>query len=131
MKAILGIICLFMAYTTIRAKKFLLFHEEAVGKKWEELESGMQETILALVHLSGLGFLLVGLLLAVVSLFGYFRGDTLIIIIIPILSILFCALLFKFNYGLNKETKANTPWRGTLIASGAIILGFVSSLASL
>jgi hypothetical protein len=42
---LVGLVCLFMAYTTIRAKKFLPFHEEAIGKKWEELESGMQEAI--------------------------------------------------------------------------------------
>jgi hypothetical protein len=128
---LVGLVCLFMAYATMRAKKFLPFHEEAAGKKWEELESGMQETILALLQLSGLGFLIIGLLLTVISTVGYFHTNRLVLIVIPILAILYCAWLSMLNYRLYKRTKANTPWQSSLIALAVIIVAFGISLFSL
>jgi hypothetical protein len=121
---LVGLVCLFMAYKTIRAKKFLPFHEETAGKKWEELDSGMQETILALTTLSGLGFLITGLLLSVIFVIGYFHSDRLVLIAIPILAILFCARLSLLNYRLYKRTNANTPWQSSLVALGILIVAF-------
>jgi hypothetical protein len=126
---LVGLICFVMAYTTLTAKKFLPFHEEAAKKKWEELESGIQETILTLIHLSGLGFLIVGLILTTITIISHFHPDIVLIVFVPSLSLIFCFGLFLFNFQLYKRTKANTPWQSSLIAIGIIIIGFGLSLA--
>jgi hypothetical protein len=120
-----------MSFTTLFAKKYLPFHEKAAGKKWEELDSGIKDTILSLIHLSGLGFLIVALLLTVFPIICHFHPDILLAIAVPILSIVFCFGLFFINLRLYKKTKANTPWQNSFIAMTAIAVSFVLSLFSL
>jgi hypothetical protein len=62
-----------------------------------------------LVNLSGLGFLAVA---------------------VPILSLVFCAGLFYFNYDLHRKTGADTPWKGTIAAILLIIVAFTLSLVA-
>jgi hypothetical protein len=54
-----------MAYKSLFSKKFLPFHEQAAGKPWHTVEDGLQRVVLALMKVSGLGFLVVGLLLII------------------------------------------------------------------
>lgn len=50
-----------MAQKSLRALEFLPFHEAAAGEPWNVIGDGLQAVIVALLRLSGLGFLIVGL----------------------------------------------------------------------
>jgi hypothetical protein len=121
-----------MAVATLFGKRFLPFHEQVSQKKWEELDSGIQETILTLLHLSGLGFVVVAILLTVIPLLGYLNHDLILAILVPAVSLVFCYGLFYCNFSLCKKTGAETPWKGSLIAMGVVgasmLLSFISLL---
>jgi uncharacterized membrane protein HdeD (DUF308 family) len=83
--------------------------------------------ILALMRVSGLGFLVIGLLLLIFPFVNYFIQDEFIKYSIPIVAAVFCFGLFLINYYLHKQTNSETPWRGSLIAAIGILLGIVLS----
>jgi hypothetical protein len=124
---LVGIICLVMAFKSIAAKKYLPFHEEASGKPWQSIEKPLQDVIITILRISGLGFLIVFLLLTVFPIVSYFRPNDFIKYSVPVLSLIYCFGLFLFNYLLFRKTKAKTPWMGSLIALFIILLSFTIS----
>jgi hypothetical protein len=127
---IVGIISFAMAYKNIFSNKFIAFHEQAAGKSWGDIEKGIQSVIIALMKISGLGFLVVALLLMIFPLVSYFENNPFLQFSIPTISLLYCLGLFLFNYQLYVQTKAETPWKRSLYAVGVICVGLILSLFS-
>jgi hypothetical protein len=123
-----GIISLIMAIKSISSKRFLIFHENAAAIPWERIDKNLQSVILALMRISGFGFLVVALLLLIFPVVNYFRQDEFLKYSIPALSIVFCTGLFLVNYILHKQTGSKTPWLGSLYAMIIIIIGIVLSI---
>ena len=94
---IVGVICLSMAYTTTFSKKYLPFHEQGAGMKWEEHGPGLQATILTLLQLSGLGFLVVGLMIVALPILNRFDHSLVLAVSVPILALVFCVGLAYFQ----------------------------------
>jgi hypothetical protein len=124
---VLGIVCLKMAFKSIFSKKYLPFHEEAADKQWDQIENRLQYLILALLRISGLGFLIVFLILTVLPVFNYFIPDPFFRYFVPGISFIFCLGLFIFNFLLFKQTKAKTPWIGSLVVMIIIVMNFILS----
>jgi hypothetical protein len=122
-----GVISLVMAYKSLFFKKFIPFHEQAAGKPLESLDLPIQHVIIALMRVSGLGFLVVALLLCIFPVVNYFRPDAFAKYAVPAISFLYCSGLFVTNYYLHKQTKAKTPWKGALAAMALISIGIVIS----
>jgi len=127
---ILGIVCLKMAFKSIFSKKYLPFHEEVADKLWDKIEERLQYLILALLRISGLGFFIVFLILTVLPVINYFKPDPFIRYFVPGISFIFCLGLFIFNFLLFKQTKAKTPWIGSLMVMIIIIMNFMLSMHS-
>jgi hypothetical protein len=125
---ITGVICLIMAFKSITAKKYLPFHEKAAGISWEIIDKSLQNVILTIIRISGLGFLVVFLLLTIFPVFNYSRQETYIKYMVPLIALIFCFGLFLFNYLLYKKTNAKTPWTGSLIAMIIILFSLIISL---
>jgi ABC-type multidrug transport system permease subunit len=117
-----------MAYKSIFSKKFLPFHEEAAGLSWDSIDKRLQNVIITILRISGLGFFIIFLFLSVFSIINYFKPDPLIKFSIPVISLIYCFGLFLFNFLLFKQTKARTPWIGSIIAMIMILSGFVISI---
>lgn len=128
---LVAIISLLMAYRGIFSKKYLPFHEEAAGKPWESIEKPLQNVILTILRISGLGFLILFLLLSALPVFNFFRQALFVSYLIPAISLIYCFGLFLFNYRLFKQTKANTPWKGSVVAMIVILLALILSLMSI
>ena len=126
--ALVAVIALVMALESLRARKFLRFHEAAAAQPWDELGPGVQAVILSLLRLTGLGFLLVALQLAIAAVAGDFHPSLVVTLALPLLSLLFCAGLCAVNFQLHRRTGAATPWRGSLYAAIAIAAGLVVSI---
>ena len=124
---IVGIICLVMAYKSFFSKKYLHFHEEAANEPWDNLSKPLQYVILTILRISGLGFLVVGLLLVIFPCVNHFRPDTFFKYSIPVIALIYCIGLFLFNYYLYQKTGANTPWIGSIVAMAIILIGIVAS----
>ena len=119
---LVGIVSIIMAFKSIFSTKFLPFHERAAGLSWDALESGLQSVVLALMKVSGLGFLVVALFLMLVPIISYGNSNMLLQLAVPSISLLFCVGLFLINYQLQIKTGANTPWKGSLYAATLIVI---------
>ena len=123
-----GVISLIMAFKNLLSKKYLFFHEKAAGRSWEEIDKSLQVVILALMRISGLGFLMVALLLLIFPVVNQFIHSEFLRYSIPIIAFLFCTGLFLVNYKLHKQTNSTTPWKGSLFAMMVILAGIILSL---
>jgi hypothetical protein len=125
---IVGVISLVMAYKGLFAKKFLPFHEKAAHKPWHEIEKPMQNLILLFLRLTGLGFFIISILLMVCPSVNYFIPSPFYQYFIPCIALIFCLGLYINNYLLYRNTKADTPWKGSLYAVFIIFAGIIISI---
>ena len=125
---IVGIISMVMAVKNLFSTEFLPFHEKAANKSWNEIDNPLKLVILTLLRLTGLGFIVVSILLLVFPIINYFIPNKFYKYSIPIVALIFCTGLFVINYSLYKKTKAKTPWKGSLYAMIAIIAGIIISV---
>jgi hypothetical protein len=125
---IVGMISLAMAFKNLLADKYLPFHEQAAGKSWDAVEEPLKPVILSLLRLSGLGFLIVSVLMVVFPAVNFFIPDAMIKFSVPAIALIYCIGLFVINYLLHIQTKADTPWRGSLYAVFIIVVGIVISI---
>ena len=125
---LVGMICLVMAMKSMFSKRYLPFHEEAADKNWDNIEKPLQNVILTILKISGLGFLIVFLILTIFPIINYFKPNLYIKYSVPIISFIFCFGLFIFNFRLFKQTKAKTPWKGSLIVMIIITISLIISV---
>ena len=118
---IVGIISLTMAYKNLFSKRFLPFHEKVSNATWDEIGAGAQDVVLALMKVSGLGFLIVGLTLIIFPVVNYFENDPFVRYAIPLLALIYCIGLSIINFFLFVRSQSNTPWKRSIYA--AIIIG--------
>jgi hypothetical protein len=126
---LVGVTSLVMALKSLRAPEFLPFHAAAARQRWETIGGRLQAVVVALLRVSGLGFLIVGLQLIVVSVAINMRPDPAVTFVLPSLPLLFCVGLCVVNYQLCSRTGARTPWRGSLYAAVATAVALGLSLA--
>ena len=120
-----GLISLLMAFKNLSAKRFLPFQEKAASKRWDEIESPLKFVILFLMRLTGLGFLIVAILLIVCPVVSYFYPDRFYEFAIPGIAFIYCTGLFVINYRIYWKTQAETPWKGSLYAMALIMTGII------
>lgn len=125
-----GVVSLVMAFKSLFATKYLPFQEKAANKPWEEIGSGLQLVILSLLRLSGLGFLVIAVLLITFPVINYLIPGRFYKYSIPVTALIFCTGLFVNNYLLHKKTGSDTPWKGSLYAAFAILAGIIIAIFS-
>ena len=95
---IVGLISLVMAFRSLFSNKFLPFHEKAADKPWNEIENPLKLVILSFMRLSGLGFLIISILLIVCPIVNYFVPNVFYKYTIPVIALIYCMGLFVNNY---------------------------------
>jgi hypothetical protein len=125
---IVGLISMVMAVKNLFSDKFLPFHEKAANKRWDEIDNSLRLVILTFLRLTGLGFLIISILLLAFPIINYFIPNEFYKYSIPIIALIYCVGLFVINYSLYKKTKANTPWRGSIYAVIVIMVGIIISI---
>jgi len=125
---IVGVISMVMAIKSLFSNKFLFFHEKVASKTWDEIDNPLKLVILTLLRLAGLGFLIIAILLLAFPIINYFIPNKIYKYSIPIIALIYCIGLFVINYFLYRNTKADTPWKGSLYAMMTIIAGIIISM---
>ena len=125
---IIGVISMVMAFKNLFSTRFLPFHEKAANKQWDEIDTSLKLVILSLLRLSGLGFLIISILLLVFPIINYFVPNIFYKYSIPIISLIYCTGLFIINFLLYRRTKEDTPWKGSLYAAMILIVGIIISI---
>jgi hypothetical protein len=123
----IGVISLIMGFKSLFSRKFLPFHEAVYGRSWEDVEKNLQYVVIALLRISGLGFLIVALLLLSAPVFNYFEPNIYTKYIIPFIALSFCTGLFIFNFILYKKTRVPTPWKNSILVMAVIIICMILS----
>jgi hypothetical protein len=108
----------------------LSFHEQAAAKPWNEIDDRLKLVILFLLRLGGLGFLIIAILLLVFPVVSYFGPNKFYQLSIPFIALIYCTGLFVNNYWLYKNTKADTPWKGSLYATGILMAGIIIAIVN-
>ena len=124
----IGVISMVMAFKNLFSTRFLLFHEKAANKQWDEIDTSLKLVILSLLRLSGLGFLIISILLLAFPIINYFVPNILYKYSIPIIALIYCTGLFIINFLLYRRTKEDTPWKGSLYAAMILIVGIIISI---
>lgn len=127
LNSLIGMVSLLMAYKNFASVGFLPFHEQAAGRRWDEVDAGLRSVVTALMRIIGLGFAIVGLQLMILPLVGLMTHDRLPVLVAASAGFLFCLGLFVINDRLKTETGAETPWRGSLYAALIILVAGVCS----
>jgi hypothetical protein len=112
------------------AKTFLPFQEQAAGGQLDKLDPRLRAVILALMKVAGAGFLAVAILLLVVPAFNYIAPSPFLAYTAPGIALIYCAGLAVINYSLYKKTKAETPWKKSLVAIALLVAGMVVTVIS-
>jgi hypothetical protein len=123
-----GAVSLLMAWKSIVAQRFLPFHEAAAGKEWKDVDPRLQAVYIAILGISGCGFLVVGLMLVLTPVIAFHSRDTFVRLAMPMLAILYSVGLALANFRLHVTTGARTPWRGSLYAAAVVALAAAVSL---
>ena len=125
---IIGVISMVMAFKNLFSTRYLPFHEKAANKKWDEIDTSLKLVILSLLRLSGLGFLIISILLLVFPIINYFVPNIFYKYSIPIIALIYCTGLFIINFLLYRRTKEDTPWKRSLYAAMILIVGIIISI---
>jgi len=129
--SIVALVSLIMAVKSIFSAKFLPFHEQAAGRPLKDLESGLQNVVLALMKVSGLGFLVVALFLLLFLVLNYRSEESFSQLAVPLIALIYCFGLFLVNFQLSAKTGSKTPWKGSLYAALLILVAMIISIARL
>ena len=124
---LVGIVSLVMAYKNMFPNKLLPFHEKIAGIPWNRIDRSLQCVLIALMRVSGLGFLVIAALLIISPIVNYFVPHAFLRYAVPLMAASYCMGLFLVNYSLYKRTKAATPWKGSIYAVLIIFAGIVIS----
>ncbi len=127
MYLLVGVLSLVMAYKCLFSNKLIPFHEKAAGMSWDRIDSSLQAVLLALMRVSGLGFLVVAMLLLFYPVLTGQAPNALLKYTIPLICVLFCTGLFWANYLLHQKTKSPTPWKDALAAVLMLLAGMIIS----
>jgi hypothetical protein len=127
---LVGVVSLVMAYKNLHSERFLPFVEKAAGKQWVEVEELEKIIILFLMRITGMGFVVVSVLLVVFPTVNYFYPNIFYKYAIPLLALIYCTGLFLFSYRLHKITGTDTPWKKSMFAIGVLLIGMIVSMIS-
>ncbi|MCB2222298.1 MAG: hypothetical protein KQI35_18085 [Bacteroidetes bacterium] len=115
-------------YLYLSRSEFMPYHAVAVGLNWEEVEPGFQTLILALMRVSGGGWLATSLGMSLL-LIRLFKDDKFwILIYIGIIGLSACIPTLLATLMVRHNSPANPPW---FAAAGAIALIIISLLAGI
>jgi hypothetical protein len=124
-----AIVSLAMAFEGLAASRFLPFHANASGLKWESLDTRVQMVIMSLIRINGFAFLIVSLLIVMGIGATYWLGNDVLQIASSVAALAFSLGLWLSNYRLERGTGARTPWRGSIIAASALGIALVLALS--
>jgi hypothetical protein len=104
------------------SKQFMSYHAEAVGVPWQEVDTGVQALILALMKLAGGGWCALGFFTIVLARATIRSGSALVRWALPAGTLLAWSASFVATWKVHQVTGAATPWVPSLAMIGFALL---------
>ena len=122
---LVSLVSLWLGFRYFFSDQFMSYHQDAVGKPWAELSSGVQTLILALMEVAGGGWFALFVFVATLLAIPFCRGERWARILIPAGILSFYVPTLYATLRVLRDTPSNPPWWGAAIACLAAVVGFL------
>lgn len=122
---VVGMIDIILGVVYFSSEQFLSYHAQAVGVSWQEVNTGFQTLILALMKVAGGGWCSLGFFTIVLALAAFRTGSAVARWALPTGTVTFYVASFVATWGVYQETGAPTPWGQSLAVIGFVLLALV------
>jgi hypothetical protein len=104
------------------------YHQQAIGTNWEELSTGIQVLLQALIKMASAGFLVMGIYGLIILFIPFRRGERWAYWAIPIPAFLWNGFSLYVTTKVAIATGASTPWPASVIGLVMVAVAFVLSI---
>jgi hypothetical protein len=104
------------------------YHQEALGKSWQQLDQNLQVLLLGLMRIVGGGFLATGLCELLLLLIPFRAGESWSMYSIPAIGLLTAIPTLYVTILIRYRTQAHTPVAASSIGVGLLVIGFILSI---
>lgn len=118
---------LFGAIYLVRSR-FMPYHQEALGKSWQQLDQNLQALLVGLMRTAGGGLLATGVSVAILLLIPFRAGESWSKYSIPVIGLLCAIPALYATILIRSRTQARTPVVASSIGVGLIMIGFILSI---
>lgn len=108
--------------------RFMPYHQEALGKSWQQLNQNLQALLLGLMRVAGGGLLAGGLSTVVLLLFPFRAGETWSLYALPVIGLAASIPALYATILIRSRTKAHTPVAAGSLGVGLLVIGFILSI---
>ena len=111
---VIGVVDLVMGTIYFTSSQFLAYHSQAIGTPWQDLDTGVQAVILAVMRVAGGGWLALGFFTIALAVGVRISSNTLARWLLPAGTIVFYVPSFVATWAVYRETGAQSPWGPSL-----------------
>jgi hypothetical protein len=126
--ALFSLCAIAMGIAYLSRSRFMPYHEEALGRPWQELDPRLQALLLALMRAAGGGLVVGGVGTAILLLIPFRAGDGWSLWAIPLIGLLTVLPTLRATILVRSRTGAHAPVWASLAGIGLIALGLILSL---
>ena len=108
--------------------EFMPYHAVAVGKSWSEVDPAFQILILALMKVSGGGFLAAGFTIVILLFKALRKRLRWSYWVIPIIGLIVSLSSLYVTINVAQNTPATPPWMAAAMGTILLIVGFLFSI---
>ncbi len=126
--SITAIVSILFGVIYLTRSQFMPYHAIALGKEWTELDAKIQTLILALMRVTGGGFLATGMVVILLIFLYVKTQEELILIIIPTIGFVTTLASLYATLLVKTRTPGLPPVNLTIISIGLMLTGFILSL---
>ena len=108
--------------------RFMPYHADAVELAWEDVDPKHQVLILALMRVTGGGWLSTGISVIVLLVYPFRSDETWSLFAIPIIGLIMASATLYAVLFIKKNTRANPPVGLVWVAILLLLLGFIFSI---
>jgi hypothetical protein len=114
-------------YLYLSRPEFMPYHAVAVGKDWEAVEPGIQTLILALMRVSGGGWLAASMAMGLLLIQSFREEKLWIYAFITLVGLSATIPTLLATLLVRNHSPANPPWIAAAMAIGILLLSFISA----
>lgn len=105
--------------------QFMWYHRQGIETDWSDLSPQLQILILALMKVTGAGWIAMGVAILILLYFCFSRGQLWARWAIPFIGLIFYGPALYVTAWFTLNTAGTAPWYGSLIAVILLLLGFI------
>ena len=118
-----------MGIRFLMAGEYFVYHAQASGMNWSDVDPGLQVVFMAVFKVCAAGFLTVSLCMLLMIVFPFAKTDRLwSVYAIPACGALFWSIVLGTTVYVSLTTPAAAPWIGSLFNIIVILIAFLLSL---